>query len=81
MQATLKLSHSPGLHPTIRCNILLLRLVTASQELKSGLEGPVRYFVSVEKYNSVHGQAATDAGYTPESRMVGTATISGVTWI
>ena len=52
-----------------------LRLVTATQEVSSGLIAAIKYFVTVEKYHKVTSQDAEESQIT--SRTVGSETLRG----
>ena len=54
------------------------RLVTAAQEVASGLKGPVRYFITLDAYKKVHGNTAEEDCKTVENRMAGTVLLAGV---
>ena len=52
-----------------------LRLVTATQEVSSGLIAAIKYFVTVEKYHKVTSQDAEESQIT--FRIVGSETLHG----
>ena len=52
-----------------------LRLVTATQEVASGLIAAIKYFVTVEKFHKVTSQDAEASQIT--SRIVGSETLQG----
>ena len=52
-----------------------LKLVTATQEVASGLIAAIKYFVTVEKYHKVTSQDAEESQIT--SRTVGSETLRG----